>query len=169
MTQIFIAGTIFLITYAVIATERLHKTIAALAGAMLIILSGTLSQEQAFESVDWNVIFLLIGMMIIANTMRHTGVFTWLAVMAAKLGPWSAPASARHHVHTHGCGVGPARQRYDGRASRAGHHLLGGRPASFPDTNAIGRGFRLEYWRRSDVDRRSTKHNNRQRGPISTS
>ena len=86
MTQIFIAGTIFLITYAVIATERLHKTIAALAGAMLIILSGTLSQEQAFESVDWNVIFLLIGMMIIANTMRHTGVFTWLAVMAAKLG-----------------------------------------------------------------------------------
>ena len=86
MTPTFIAGTIFLITYAVIATERLHKTIAALAGAMLIILSGTLSQEEAFASVDWNVIFLLIGMMIIANTMRHTGVFTWLAVMAAKLG-----------------------------------------------------------------------------------
>lgn len=86
MTQTLIAGTIFLITYSVIATERLHKTIAALAGAMLIILSGVLSQEQAFESVDWNVIFLLIGMMIIANTMRHTGVFTWLAVMAAKLG-----------------------------------------------------------------------------------
>ncbi len=86
MTQTIIAGSIFLLTYAVIATERLHKTIAALAGAMLIILSGTISQEQAFESVDWNVIFLLIGMMIIANTMRHTGVFTWLAVMAAKLG-----------------------------------------------------------------------------------
>ncbi len=86
MTPTFIAATIFLITYAVIATERLHKTIAALAGAMLIILSGIITQEQAFESVDWNVIFLLIGMMIIANTMRHTGVFTWLAVMAAKLG-----------------------------------------------------------------------------------
>ena len=86
MTPTFIAGTIFLITYAVIATERLHKTIAALAGAMLIILSGILSQEEAFASVDWNVIFLLIGMMIIANTMRNTGVFTWLAVMAAKLG-----------------------------------------------------------------------------------
>ncbi len=85
MNQAVVAGAIFLIAYAVIATERLHKTITALLGAMLIILAGVLTQEEAFAAVDWNVIFLLVGMMIIANMMRHTGLFAWIAVSAARL------------------------------------------------------------------------------------
>jgi Na+/H+ antiporter NhaD/arsenite permease-like protein len=43
-------------------------------------------QHQAFESIDWNVIFLLIGMMAIANILRETGLFQWIAVQAVRLG-----------------------------------------------------------------------------------
>ena len=78
------ASAIFVITYAVIASERIHKTVAALAGAALMLIFGLISQETAFEHVDWNVIFLLFGMMIIAGAMRRSGVFQWLAIQSAK-------------------------------------------------------------------------------------
>ena len=78
------ATAIFIITYAVIASERIHKTIGALAGAAVMLIFGLITQEQAFEHVDWNVIFLLFGMMIIAGAMRRSGVFQWLAVQSAK-------------------------------------------------------------------------------------
>ncbi|MEO6059357.1 MAG: ArsB/NhaD family transporter [Candidatus Limnocylindria bacterium] len=85
MTFEVIAGiTIFLVTYAVIATERIHKTIAAMAGGMAMILLGIVTQEQAFEHIDFNVIFLLAGMMILAGIIRKTGVFGWIAVRAAR-------------------------------------------------------------------------------------
>jgi Na+/H+ antiporter NhaD/arsenite permease-like protein len=76
--------TIFIATYAVIATERLHKTIAAMAGGVAMILLGVVSQERAFEEIDFNVIFLLAGMMILAGIIRKTGVFGWIAVRAAR-------------------------------------------------------------------------------------
>ena len=78
------ASAIFVITYAVIASERIHKTVAALAGAAMMLIFGLISQETAFEHVDWNVIFLLFGMMIIAGAMRRSGVFQWLAIQSAK-------------------------------------------------------------------------------------
>ena len=78
------ATAIFVITYAVIASERIHKTIGALAGAAIMLIFGLISQEKAFEHVDWNVIFLLFGMMIIAGAMRRSGVFQWLAIQSAK-------------------------------------------------------------------------------------
>ena len=78
------ASAIFVITYAVIASERIHKTVAALAGAAVMLIFGLISQETAFEHVDWNVIFLLFGMMIIAGAMRRSGVFQWLAIQSAK-------------------------------------------------------------------------------------
>jgi Na+/H+ antiporter NhaD/arsenite permease-like protein len=78
------ASAIFLITYVIIASERIHKTIGALAGAAVMLIFGLLSQETAFEHVDWNVIFLLFGMMIIAGAMRRSGVFQWLAIQSAK-------------------------------------------------------------------------------------
>ena len=43
-------------------------------------------QEEAFHSVDWNVIFLLAGMMIIANIIKETGLFQWIAMQAVRLG-----------------------------------------------------------------------------------
>jgi Na+/H+ antiporter NhaD/arsenite permease-like protein len=51
-----------------------------------MILLGLLSQEQAFQAVDWNVIFLLAGMMVLANILRETGLFQWIAVQAVRLG-----------------------------------------------------------------------------------
>ncbi len=82
--EVIVGITIFLVTYAVIATERIHKTIAALAGGVAMILLGIISQEVAFEHIDFNVIFLLTGMMILAGIIRKTGVFGWLAVRAAR-------------------------------------------------------------------------------------
>ena len=86
MTPTVIIGlTVFIVTYAAIATERLHKTIAAMAGGVAMILLGVVSQERAFEEIDFNVIFLLAGMMILAGIIRKTGVFGWIAVRAARL------------------------------------------------------------------------------------
>ena len=86
MTAEAIVGiAIFVATYALIATERIHKTLAALAGGVLMVLLGVVSQEQAFEEIDFNVIFLLAGMMILAGIVRKTGVFGWLAVRAARV------------------------------------------------------------------------------------
>jgi Na+/H+ antiporter NhaD/arsenite permease-like protein len=76
---------IFIVTYALIATERIHKTTAALLGGAAVILVGVVSQEQAFEAIDFNVIFLLAGMMVLAAVIRRTGAFGWLAVRAARL------------------------------------------------------------------------------------
>ena len=78
------ASAVFLIAYVIIASERIHKTIGALAGAAVMLIFGVLSQELAFEHIDWNVIFLLFGMMIIAGAMRRSGVFQWLAIQSAQ-------------------------------------------------------------------------------------
>jgi Na+/H+ antiporter NhaD/arsenite permease-like protein len=79
------AVAVFVVTYALIATERIHKTVAALLGGVAIILLGISSQEEAFAAIDFNVIFLLAGMMVLAAIIRRTGVFGWMAVRAARL------------------------------------------------------------------------------------
>ncbi len=86
MNSTWIAGGIFLITFALIVSDRVHRTISALLGGIAMILLGVLSQETAFDAVDWNVIFLLAGMMIIANVLRETGLFQWIAVQSVRLG-----------------------------------------------------------------------------------
>jgi Na+/H+ antiporter NhaD/arsenite permease-like protein len=86
MNPMWLAAGIFLITYALIVTERVNRTIAALLGGLAMILLGVVTQEQAFDSIDWNVIFLLAGMMAIANMLRETGLFQWIAVKAVRLG-----------------------------------------------------------------------------------
>ena len=86
MNLTLLAGGIFLITYGLIVTERIDRTVAALLGGVAMILLGVVTQEQAFESIDWNVIFLLAGMMAIANILRETGLFQWIAVKAVRLG-----------------------------------------------------------------------------------
>jgi Na+/H+ antiporter NhaD/arsenite permease-like protein len=86
MSDVWIAGGIFFITYALIVSERVHRTISALLGGLAMIVLGILPQDTAFSSIDWNVIFLLAGMMIIANILRETGVFQWVAIQAVKSG-----------------------------------------------------------------------------------
>jgi len=82
----WIAAVIFLISYAVIVSDRVHRTIAALLGGLTIILVGVLDQHQAFQAIDWNVIFLLAGMMMIANMLQETGLFQWIAIQSVRLG-----------------------------------------------------------------------------------
>lgn len=77
---------VFGLTYILITTEKIHKTVVALGGAVVMLLLGLVSQEKAFESVDWNVIFLLAGMMIIANSLQGTGFFQWVAIQLVRLG-----------------------------------------------------------------------------------
>lgn len=81
-----LAAAIFALTYALIVSERVHKTTAALVGAVIMIGTRVLDQEQAFEAIDLNVIFLLAGMMMMVNVLAKTGIFQWLAIRSAKLG-----------------------------------------------------------------------------------
>ena len=81
----WIAGVIFFVAYALIATERFDRTLAALLGGLLVIVFGVLDQHEAFAAVDFNVIFLLAGMMIIAGALGKTGLFEWLAIRSVKM------------------------------------------------------------------------------------
>jgi Na+/H+ antiporter NhaD/arsenite permease-like protein len=85
-TSEILAGGTFVVVYALIVTERIHQTLAALLGAVVVIALGLISQHDAFspEVVDFNVIFLLAGMMVIANVVGKTGLFQWLAVEAVR-------------------------------------------------------------------------------------
>ena len=93
VSDLSIALAIFAVSYGFIITERIHKTIVALAGAALMIVSGVVTQDEAFYShefgVDYNVVFLLIGMMVIVNVVRDTGLFEVLAI-------WSAQRAGAH-------------------------------------------------------------------------
>ena len=83
------ACVIFLGAYVLIATERwVSRTAAALGGAALVLALGISDAEGAFYStesgIDWNVVFLLLGMMVIVSVLRETGIFEYLAIWAAK-------------------------------------------------------------------------------------
>lgn len=86
MNPAVLAATIFLLTYVFIISERVHRTLAALLGGLLMVLLGVLSQREAFQSIDLNVIFLLVGMMMIAYILGETGIFQWMAIQAVRLG-----------------------------------------------------------------------------------
>jgi Na+/H+ antiporter NhaD/arsenite permease-like protein len=77
---------IFAVALTLIATERVDRTKVALLGAVLVLLTQTLDQEQAVEAIDFNTIGLLVGMMVMVRLTEHTGVYTWLAIRA---GQWS--------------------------------------------------------------------------------
>jgi Na+/H+ antiporter NhaD/arsenite permease-like protein len=81
-----VAAVIFVVTYIVVVSERVHKTAAALAGAVIMIVFRVLDQEEAFAAIDLNVIFLLAGMMMIVNILGKTGIFQWVAIRSARLG-----------------------------------------------------------------------------------
>lgn len=86
MNQLVITVIIFVATYVLIVSEKVHRTVIALAGAILVILLGIIPQSQAFHAIDFNVIFLLVGMMVIAGIMSETGVFQWIAVQSVRAG-----------------------------------------------------------------------------------
>ena len=79
-----IAVTIFVIAYVLIISEKVHRTIVGIVGAMLMIIFGILSQETAIHHIDFNTLGLLMGMMIIVNITAETGVFNYMAIWAAQ-------------------------------------------------------------------------------------
>ena len=83
-TATIVAIVIFVIAYALIISEKVHRTIVGLFGAMLMILFGIISQETAVHHIDFNTIGLLMGMMIIVNITSETGLFNFLAIWAAQ-------------------------------------------------------------------------------------
>lgn len=79
-----LAVVIFVIAYMLIVSEKLHRTVVALTGAMIMIMLGIISQEMAIHHIDFNTLGLLIGMMIIVNITAETGLFNYLAIWSAK-------------------------------------------------------------------------------------
>jgi Na+/H+ antiporter NhaD/arsenite permease-like protein len=83
-----VAIAVFVGVYALIATERVPRVYAALGGAAVVLALGVEGADQAFFSsetgIDWNVIFLLLGMMLVVAGLKRTGLFEFLAIWSAK-------------------------------------------------------------------------------------
>lgn len=83
--QATLAIAIFLITYVIIVSEKFHRMVAALFGAVVVVLTGLMTWDDAINAIDFNTIGLLIGMMIIVGITKKTGVFEYMAIKAAKM------------------------------------------------------------------------------------
>ncbi|MCV7196932.1 SLC13 family permease [Mycobacterium angelicum] len=83
-----VAGTVFVVAFALIANDRVNKTLVALTGAAIVVTLPIINSHDVFYShetgIDWDVVFLLLGMMIIVGVLRQTGVFEYVAIWAAK-------------------------------------------------------------------------------------
>lgn len=93
--SIAVSAAIFALTYVGILTERIHRTLVVIVGAILMLCIGKwlgfYSLELAVEATDANTITLLFGMMVVVGLFQATGFFEYLAVLAAKLArgkPW---------------------------------------------------------------------------------
>ncbi|MFI1282027.1 SLC13 family permease [Streptomyces sp. NPDC020858] len=84
----WLALAVFATTYLLIATERVHRVAGALGGAVVMLVIGATGPDHAFFSdvtgIDWNVIVLLLGMMLIVAVLKRTGIFEFVAIWAAK-------------------------------------------------------------------------------------
>ncbi len=83
-SPLVVATTLFVCTYLVIMSDRLNRAIVALLGAGLLILTGVLEQKEAVAAIDFNTIGLLLGMMLIVNITRRSGLFQFVAIWSAK-------------------------------------------------------------------------------------
>ena len=92
-----IAITVFVVAYALIASDRVSKTLVALCGAAIVAALGVVESDDVFFSretgIDWDVIFLLLGMMVIVSVLRQTGVFEYIAIWAANTANTAGAAS----------------------------------------------------------------------------
>ncbi len=91
LSPMWVASAILALTYVLIIAERLNRSIIALLGASLMIVSGVLDQNEAIKGIDFNTLALLTGMMILVSIARQSGMFEYLAIWSAKRGravPW---------------------------------------------------------------------------------
>ncbi len=84
----WVAVVVFVAAYVLIATEKIHRVAAALGAAAVMLVVGATDAEHAFFSeeagIDWNVIFLLLGMMLIVSVLKRTGLFEYIAIWSTK-------------------------------------------------------------------------------------
>ena len=83
--QVIFGISVFVICFILISSEKISKTVTAMAGASIFLATSIISQERAFEEVDWNVVFLLISMMLIVGITKETGLFEYVAIKMAKI------------------------------------------------------------------------------------
>ncbi len=90
-----VSTAIFVVVFAMILLDRVHRTIVAMAGAAVMVAVGMLmgfySQEQALHAIDFNTLGLLLGMMILVRILEQTGFFQYVAILTAKASrgnPW---------------------------------------------------------------------------------
>ncbi|WP_152395324.1 ArsB/NhaD family transporter [Paenibacillus guangzhouensis] len=76
---------IFLVIYGLIISEKIHRTILAMIGAVLMVALGIVDQDTAIHHIDFNTLGLLVGMMIIVGITAKTGLFKYIALKAAKI------------------------------------------------------------------------------------
>lgn len=91
LSPLLISVAVFLFTYAIIVTEKINRSIVALLGAGLMILTGVLHQREAIAGIDFNTLGLLTGMMVLVSITQKSGVFQYVAIVAAKkvkADPW---------------------------------------------------------------------------------
>ena len=82
---------VFVLAIAVITTEKVHRAAVALAGAVILLLANILTFDEAIAAIDWNTLGVLCGMMMFVAVIKHSGLFQWIAIKAAKLAkgdPW---------------------------------------------------------------------------------
>lgn len=85
MTLELFAPLAFIAVLLLIASEKIHRTVAALIGAALFVVIGVLNQHQALHAIDLNTLGLLIGMMIVVIITEKTGIFEQIALMLMRL------------------------------------------------------------------------------------
>ena len=86
-----IAITVFVLVLIAIISEKIHRTVAAMAGAICLVLLGILSIDDCISHIDFNTIGVLAGMMIFVAIVKNSGIFEYLAIKAAKVAkgdPW---------------------------------------------------------------------------------
>lgn len=84
LDPLWLSTGILIATYALLLSEKIHRTVVALTGAGMVIISGLLDQDRAIAGIDFNTIALLTGMMMIVAVIRATGFFEYIAIWAAK-------------------------------------------------------------------------------------
>jgi Na+/H+ antiporter NhaD/arsenite permease-like protein len=80
----FFALAVFLAVLILFAVDLVHRTPAALAGGILLVMAGAIGQEEAIEAVHWETLGLLIGMMILVGILKESGIFGYFAIRSAQ-------------------------------------------------------------------------------------
>jgi Na+/H+ antiporter NhaD/arsenite permease-like protein len=89
LSPLWVATALLLLTYAVIISEQINRSVVTLVGASIMVVLGVIDQDEAIRGIDWNTIGLLAGMMILVSISRRSGMFQYMAI-------WSAKAAKAH-------------------------------------------------------------------------